>query len=91
VVENDTDAEILVTVTNTGSTVEQIVAAYSSSFIGIQGRRPDVFNAPASGGNSVAYGDTVQTLTGPPGAVTVTVSAGSASLQADGSILVTSS
>lgn len=89
---NDTSAAITVQATNTDTSVDVIIPAYSASFVGIQGQRPDALNQPGSGGFDsgqglgAGYGLTVQTLTGTE--VTVTPSSGTPQLQPDGSVLV---
>jgi hypothetical protein len=98
-VHNTTAAQITVIATNCGSTVETVIQAGQSSFVGVVGQRPDAFNLPGHGGFDSGqglgdgYGQTVQTMSG--GAtglamptVTATGTVASATLQGDGSVLV---
>ena len=88
VIRNTTASAITVEVTNTGSTATAEVAANSSAFVGVQGQRPDVFNTPGHGGHPFATAETVQSLGSYPASVTVTPSAGTPTVLADGSVQV---
>lgn len=98
-VHNSTTAQISVVATNTGSTAATVIPAGQSSFVGVQGQRPDAFNLPGHGGFDSeqglgdGYGLTVQTNSGGASGlslptVTATGTVVSATLQADGSVLV---